>query len=143
VLVNPVLLLLLLLCASPPLLPPLLLLLPAPFTLPALLPQPAPLLPRLPAPLLLLLVVPSHAPAALFLALSPLLPPLLPLLLPPQVMGQGLLLPNVMTRFMTSCAAGTIMLMTKADAARLRLHIHEAGHNHHSMAAVRDQVNVR
>jgi hypothetical protein len=47
------------------------------------------------------------------LLLLPLLLPLLPLWL--------LLMLNVMTRFMTSCAAGTIMLTTKAEAARQRL----------------------
>jgi hypothetical protein len=58
------------------------------------------------------------------LLLLPLLLPLLPLWLLLMLLhcaGQGLLLPNVMTRFMTSCAAGTIMLTTKAEAARQRL----------------------
>jgi len=113
-------------------------------------PAPTPPLPALPLvlPLLLLLLLllwEASTPVRLPAALPPLLLPLLlPLVLPPgssagaeppyeaapayllllvllTCTGQGLLLPNVITRFMTSFAAGTIMLMTKQEAARLRL----------------------
>jgi hypothetical protein len=117
------LLLLLLLLPSAPLLP-LLPMLPAPCANPAAaLPAPPPsllllgaLLPPL-LRLLLLLPLTSRCSSPLPLLLLPWLVLLLLLLL----VGHGLLLPQVMTRFITSSAAGTIMLTTNADAARLRL----------------------
>lgn len=113
---------LLLLLPSAPLLP-LLPMLPVPCANPAAaLPAPPPsllllgaLLPPL-LRLLLLLPLTSRCSSPLPLLLLPWLELLLLLLV-----GHGLLLPQVMTRFITSSAAGTIMLTTNADVARLRL----------------------